>query len=152
MSTSIVKSLADKHGRLRTSLLPILQGIVAEENFLSEEAMVEVAEELNVSAAKVYGTATFYHFLAIKPQGEYVIRICKTISCSMKGKLLVQEEIERFLKIKAGETTADKKFTLIETNCLGQCHEAPAMLINEVPYTGLTPDKVRAILEDYSLK
>lgn len=152
MSTSIVKSLADKHGRQHTSLLPILQGIVAKENFLSEEAMVEVAEELRISAAKVYGTATFYHFLSIKPQGEFVIRICKTISCSMKGKQQVQEEIQRFLKIKIGETTIDKKFTLLETNCLGQCHEAPAMLINEVPYTGLTPEKVRSILEDYSNK
>lgn len=152
MSTSIVKSLAEKHGRVHSSLLPILQGIVAEENYLSEEAMIEVAEELNVSAAQVYGTATFYHFLGIKPQGQYVIRICKTISCSMKGKLQVLEEIERSLKIKVGETTPDKKFTLLETNCLGQCHEAPAMLINDVPYTGLTPERVRSILEDYSQK
>lgn len=148
----LVKSLADQHGRNQESLLPILQGIVLDKQFISEDAMVEVARELNVSAAQVYGTATFYSFLSTKPLGKYVIRVCKTITCMMHGKNQIVKELELLLKVNLGETTHDGQFTLLETNCLGQCHKGPAMLINETPYTELTSDKVREIILKYKEK
>ncbi|MGD0341857.1 MAG: NAD(P)H-dependent oxidoreductase subunit E [Bacteroidales bacterium] len=149
---NLVKELSDKHGRKRESLMPILQGIVAKHNYLTDEAMVEVARELDISAAEVYGTASFYTFLDTKVRGRYVIRVCKTITCSMKGKSDIIETLEDMLKIKVGETTADHMFSLIETNCIGWCHKAPAMLINEIPYTELTPEKVVEIIKDYIQK
>ncbi len=145
--TNLVKSLADKYGRQHESLLPILQGVVEKKKFLSEEAMVEVARELDISAARVFGTASFYSFLNTKPMGKYVIRVCKTITCMMHGKNLIIQELEKLLKIKLGETSHDGKFSLLETNCLGQCHKGPAILINDEPYTDLTPEKVRDIIE-----
>lgn len=149
---SIVKELARKHGRNRESLIPILQGLIEKNHYLTDEALVEVARELDISSAKVYGTASFYTFLDTEERGEYVIRICKTISCSMKGKIDVLHTLEDTLKIKVGETTTDKKFTLLETNCIGWCHKAPAMLINDTPYTELTPKKVTEILQEYMKK
>ena len=148
----LVKNLAEKHGRSRESLIPILQGVVQEERYISDEAMTEIARELDISAAQVYGTATFYSFLDTKPRGKYVIRICRTISCAMKGKNLILQELEDLLKIKLGETTQNKKFSLLETNCLGWCHKAPAILVNDVAYTELTPDKVRDIINEYMKK
>ena len=74
---NLVKELSDKHGRVRESLMPILQGIVEKHNYLTDEAMVEVAKELDISAADVYGTASFYTFLDTETRGKYVIRICK---------------------------------------------------------------------------
>ncbi len=145
----LVSEAVKKHGSSREALLPILQDIVAEKNFLSDMDMVEVAKELDISAADVFGTATFYSFLDSKPKGKYVIRICKTISCSMKGKSAILNTIEETLKIKLGETTADRKFSLLETNCIGWCHKAPAMLINDEPYTELTPQKVTEVLREY---
>lgn len=145
----LVSEAVRKHGSSREALLPILQDIVAEKNFLSDMDMVEVAKELDISAADVFGTATFYSFLDSKPKGKYVIRICKTISCSMKGKSAILSTIEETLKIKLGETTADRKFSLLETNCIGWCHKAPAMLINDEPYTELTPQKVTEVLREY---
>ncbi|WP_066628621.1 NADH-quinone oxidoreductase subunit NuoE [Labilibacter marinus] len=144
---NLVKSLADNYGRYHESLLPILQGVVEKKRFLSEEAMVEVAREIDISAAHVFGTASFYSFLNTSPMGEYVVRVCKTITCMMHGKNLIIQELEKQLKIKLGETSHDGKFTLLETNCLGQCHKGPAMLINDTPYTNLTPDKVRDIIQ-----
>ena len=144
-----VKTLADKHGRSRESLLPILQGIVSEQKYISDEVMTEVARELDLSAAQVYGTATFYSFLDIEPRGEYVIRICRTITCDMKGKKQILKTIEDMLKVKIGETSRDNKFSLLETNCLGQCHKGPAMLVNDQIYTELTPEKVTNLLNDY---
>lgn len=147
-----VKKLADKHGRKRASLMPILQDIIDEHRYLSDEAMISVARELDISAADVYGTASFYTFLDTEVRGKYIIRICKTISCSMKGKADVLHAIEDTLKIKVGETTSDRKFSLLETNCIGWCHKAPAMLINDTPYTELTSEKVTEILQEYIRK
>lgn len=146
---NLIKDLADKHGRDRKSLLPILQGVVDRENYLSENSMVEIAREVDIPAAEVYGTATFYSFLETKPTGKYIIRVCKTITCAMKGKNQMLFAIQDMLKIKLGETTPDNRFSLLETNCLGWCHKAPAMLINNKVYTELTPEKVREILSSY---
>ena len=149
---NLVKDLTEKHGRQRASLMPILQGIVEKHNYLTDEAMVEVARELDISAAEVFGTASFYTFLDTMPRGKYVIRVCKTISCSMKGKGEIIHILEDVLKIKIGETTSDKQFTLLETNCIGWCHKAPAMLINDMPYTELNEEKVIEIIKDYMHK
>jgi NADH:ubiquinone oxidoreductase subunit E len=145
----LIKELADKYGRKRESLLPIMQAIVEQEKYLSEYSMAEIAREIDVPASDVYGTATFYSFIETQPAGKNIIRICKTITCAMKGKGQVLFAIQDMLKIKLGETTPDKKFTLLETNCLGWCHKAPAMLVNNEVYTDLTPEKVREILSDY---
>jgi NADH-quinone oxidoreductase subunit E len=149
---TLIKDLADKHGRQRKSILPIIQGVVEQENYLSEQSMVEIAKEVDIPAADVYGTASFYSFLETKPTGKYIIRICKTITCSMKGKNQILFAIQEMLKIKLGDTTPDKRFTLLESNCLGWCHKAPAMLINDAVYTDLTPEKVREILTGYMKK
>ena len=105
--------------------------------------------ELDISAAEVYGTASFYTFLDTGARGKNVIRVCKTITCSMKGKNDIINTLEDILKIKVGETTPDKMFTLLETNCIGWCHKAPAILINDMPYTDLTPETVIDVIKGY---
>ena len=149
---NLVKDLAEKHGRKRESLMPILQDIVRKYNYLTDEAMVDVATELDISAAEVYGTASFYTFLDTEPRGKNIIRVCKTITCSMKGKNDIINTIEDILKIKVGETTPDKMFTLLETNCIGWCHKAPAILVNDMPYTDLTPETVIDVIKGYMRK
>ena len=146
---NLIKNLADEHGRKRESLLPIMQGVIEQEKFLSEYSMVEIAREVDIPASDVFGTATFYSFIETKPTGKYIIRVCKTITCAMKGKNQILFAIQDMLKIKLGETTPDKRFSLLETNCLGWCHKAPAMLINDDIYVELTPEKVRDILTSY---
>ena len=149
---NLVKELTEKHGRKRESLMPILQGIVEKYNYLTDDAMVEIAKELDISAAEVYGTASFYTFLDTQVRGKYVIRICKTITCAMKGKSEILQTLEDLLKITVGETTSDRMFTLLESNCIGWCHKAPAILINEMPYTELTPEKIVEIIKGYMHK
>jgi len=145
----LVHDLVAKHGTDRENLLPILQGVIDQERYLSEEAILKIAKEMSIPAADVYGTATFYSFLDTDPRGKYVIRVCKTITCAMKGKNQIIQAIENFLKIKVGETTIDKKFTILQTNCMGWCHKAPAMLVNDDVYTELTPESVVDILREY---
>lgn len=149
---SLVKRLVNIYGKKRESLLPVLQGVIEQERTLTEETLRIVAQELDLSAAQVYGTATFYSFLDTEPRGQFVIRVCKSITCSMKGKNQMIKTIEDTLKMKLGETTKDKKFTLLETNCLGWCHKAPAMLINDDIHIDLDEEKVIEIIDSYSKK
>jgi NADH:ubiquinone oxidoreductase subunit E len=148
----LIHKLADRYGRNRESLLPIMQDYLEQETFLTEEALTAVATELDISAAQVYGTTTFYSFLDTQPRGEFIIRLCQTITCDMKGKRQILNTIENLLKIKVGETTRDNKFTLLLTNCLGQCHKGPAMLINDRVYTELTTEKTTEIINTYLQK
>jgi NADH:ubiquinone oxidoreductase subunit E len=146
---ALISELSGKHGKERHSLLPILHGIVEKEHYLSKEAMLEVAKELDISAAEVYGTASFYSFLDTEERGRNIIRICRSITCDMKGKKDIIKTAEEVLKIKLGENSSNKRFSLLETNCLGLCAEGPAMLINDECYTKLTPASVREILNDF---
>lgn len=145
----LVKELSVKFGRKRESLLPILQGIVDENYYLSKEAMLEIARELDISAAEVYGTASFFSFLDTNAKGKYKIRVCKSITCDMKGKEHIIAAVEEILKIKVGETTQDERFSLLQTNCIGLCDEGPSMLINDDYFTRLSAERVREILGDY---
>ena len=98
IENELVRELANKHGRNRDSLIPILQDLVVQNRFLSKQDMIDVARELDISAADVFGTATFYSFLDTEVRGKYVIRICKTISCAMKGKNEILATIEEILR------------------------------------------------------
>ncbi len=130
--------------------MAVLQGVAQKERYLSEDAIIAVAKELNLSAADVYGTATFYTFLDTVPRGRNIVRVCKTITCYMKGKDGIILALENMLKIKVGETTHDRKFTLLTANCLGWCHKGPVMLVNDDVYPDLTPQKAIEVIEEYS--
>ncbi len=151
-NSNLINELVNTYGRDRTSLMPILQGVVERNNFISDLDMTEIAKELDLSAAQVFGTATFYSFLDTIPRGKFVIRVCKTITCDMHGKKIIVQTLENLLKIKVGETTQDKKFTLLETNCLGWCHKGPSMLINHEVYSELTAEKIHEIITEYMHK
>ena len=149
---NLVHELVEKHGRERNSLMPVLQGVVSQEKLLSEEAMIAIAHELDLSAADVYGTASFYTFLDTVPRGKNIIRVCKTISCHMRNKDELIAVLEDQLKIKVGETTHDKRFTLLTANCLGWCHKGPVMLVNDEVFPEVTPQRAIEIVEEYNKK
>ncbi len=143
-----INKLADKHGRCRSALMPILQEIQKEYYYVSDFAMQEIADVIGVHPVEVNGVVSFYSFLTDKPQGKFVIRLCRTISCDMAGKDRVVRQFENDLGIKFGETTADGMFTLEYANCLGLCDRGPAVLVNDRAYTKVTPESVHAILEE----
>ncbi len=145
----LVKQQTEAHGKTRESLMPILQAVIKSERFLSEDAMVAIARELDISTADVYGTASFYTFMDTRPKGKNIIRVCKTITCHMKGKDAVIGALEDLLKIKLGENTSDGKFSLLQANCLGWCHKGPVMLINDEVYPEVTPESAVEIIQKY---
>ncbi len=145
----IIENVLKKHGNKRSSLLPVLREVNEKVGFISDIALVEISKQMDIPIAEIHGVISFYSFLNKKKKGKFVIRLCKTISCEMKGKEKIKEIIKKELGVDIGETTPDGLFTLEETNCMGMCDKAPAMLINNEPYTNLTPEKVIEILDTY---
>jgi len=121
-------------------------------NYITEYKLKLIAQEAGLSYSEIYGVATFYSLFSLKPQGEYVIRVCDSGPCHLMGSTSIFMVLEKELKIKVGETTADGKFTIEEVSCLGICNEAPAMMINEKVYDNLTPPKIREILRELRKK
>jgi len=139
--------LGEKYGRERSGLLPILQEIQRRHHYISPYCMQIVADLLGLHPVEVHSVVSFYSFLNERPQGQFVIRLCHTITCAMAGKDQVARQLENDLGIRFGETTPDNKFTLQWANCLGMCDQGPAVLVNAHIFTHVTPEKVHSILE-----
>lgn len=143
-----IEELVQVIGNSRSSLLAILQAIQKKYNFISNFAQQEVARLLNIHPVEVYSLISFYSFLHSEPTGRNIVRICRTISCNMKGQLNIENAVVKELGINFGETTKDRRITLEYTNCLGMCDEAPAMLVNERVYTKIDPETAVKILKE----
>ena len=134
----------------KKDLLVLLERAQSRSGYLSQETITELAAALGLSISEVYGVASFYSFLSIKPQGRNIIRICKSIPCFLKDSQTIIEGVRKAIGIKPGETTPDGKFSFELTNCIGACDRAPAMMINNDVHVDLTTAKISKILEAYS--
>jgi NADH-quinone oxidoreductase subunit E len=130
-------------------LLNILHEIQDKEGYLSEESLKKVSVKYQIPISKLYGIATFYTMLKIKKQGKHIIELCGSPSCVLNKSREIEDFLEKELKIEIGETTKDKLFSVYKTSCIGCCDEAPAMLIDGKPYTKLTLERVKEILNDF---
>jgi NADH-quinone oxidoreductase subunit E len=117
--------------------------------WVSDEAVKAIAQLLSISNEEVDGVATFYSRIYRKPVGRNVILICDSVSCMIMGYGSIYEFISKRLSIKFGETTSDGRFTLLPISCLGDCDNAPAMMINNDHFNRLTVKKVEELLEQY---
>jgi NADH:ubiquinone oxidoreductase subunit E len=141
-----VVALVDKLGPGRSSLIPILQEVKRQHQGLDTEAMQVIAEALDIHPVEVYSVSSFYAFLHDGREGQFVIRLCGTLSCDFAGKDAVAEALADELKIGFGETTDDGLFTLEWASCVGMCDQGPALLVNDEVYTRATPQSVRDIV------
>lgn len=133
----------------KKDLLVLLEREQSRSGYLSRELMAELAASLGLSVSEVYGVASFYSFLSIKPGGRNVIRICKSLPCYLKNAQTIIDSVQKELGIRPGETTADGRFSFELTNCIGACDRAPAMMINNDVHVDLTPGKIAKILQGY---
>jgi NADH:ubiquinone oxidoreductase subunit E len=143
-----IRQLADRMGRDRSSLVPMLQEVKRKHHRIYSHAMQLIADELGIHPVEVHSVASFYAFLGDQPQGRFVIRLCRTISCDMQGKSRVQRQLENDLGVPFGKTTADGKFTLEFVECIGACDYAPAMLVNGALHKNMTAQEVDQLLGD----
>ena len=130
-------------------ILGILRQVQREKGYLSPEVIYQVAEELGLPPRQLWEVASFYSLYDLAPQGQHVIRICKSSPCHVRGAGEVLLALEEELGIEPGETTADGRFTLKEVSCLGLCSVAPAMMVGELVYGKLTGASVKEIIGKY---
>lgn len=117
--------------------------------WVSDEAIEEIAQLLNISSSEVEEVATFYSQIFRQPVGRNIIKYCESIVCYICGYAKIKRCIESHLKIKIGETTPDNRFTLLPVCCLGNCDKAPTIMINDDVYENLKSSEIPRILEKY---
>lgn len=130
-------------------LINILHKTQGEFGYLPEDAQREVALNLNIPVAQVYGVVTFYSFFTMKPKGKHAISVCLGTACYVRGADKLVDELKEQLKIKVGEVTPDGKFSLDCLRCVGACGLAPVLLIGDKVYGRVDPEQITEILESY---
>ncbi len=143
-----IKAEFPKYPDRRSLTLPALRIAQEEIGYVSEPAMIDIAELLDLTPIQVYDVATFYSQYNMKPVGKYLVQVCKTLSCSLVGAMSIVEHLQKKLNVTIGETSEDGFFTLKVVECLAACGSAPMMQINDRYYEQLTPEKVDQILSD----
>ncbi|MDX9974262.1 MAG: NADH-quinone oxidoreductase subunit NuoE [FCB group bacterium] len=156
MSTAAAQVTPDIDGILaqypnakRDALIPILQEVQEALGYLSKEAILLIGNHLGLPASKIYGVATFYNQFRFQPNGKFHVQVCRGTACHVKNSLAVLEAIKQELNVGPGQTTRDGVFSLEVVACIGACGLAPVITINGEFFAGLTPKKVRDIIENY---
>jgi NADH-quinone oxidoreductase subunit E len=144
--TAELQELLNSYSSDRRSLLRILQAVQRKMGYLADEALEEVARHLQVSAAEVYGVATFYNQFRFIPYGKHHVVACLGTACHAMGGQLILDAFERELDVKAGEITPDHEWSLDRVGCIGCCTKAPVVVINSSIHARMTPFKVEEVL------
>ena len=143
-----IKALCKLYPNKQAALLPILHRVQAKRGHLPDQALIEIADLLELSPAQVLDTAGFYDMYTRQKRGKHLIGVCESLSCELCGSGEILKALKKKLKIEPGQTTKDGKFTLITMQCLGACDYAPAVLIDETLYKTVTADQLDSILQE----
>ncbi len=143
-----IEQILSRYPIRRSALLPLLYLAQAEEGYISEAAMKEIAGILRLTPSQVYEVVTFYTMLNLKPLGRFHIQVCKSLMCALVGSDILLGWLHARLGIKPKETTPDGLFTLTTVECLASCGTGPMMQINDDYYERLTEEKLDRILAD----
>ena len=130
----------------RRHLISILQQVQGKLGYLPPEAMLAVAEFLEIPASAVYSVSTFYNQFRFTPVGKYPVKVCMGTACHLAGGALVLEAMARELDIGVGGITPDHEFSLDRVACVGCCALAPVVVIDDSVYPRMTPPKVEEVL------
>ncbi len=135
--------------RRQSACIEALKSVQRHRGWVSDEAVRDVAEFLEMSVDEVDSVATFYNLIFRRPVGRHTIFVCDSVSCWILGYDRVREAIEKQCGIGLGETSADDRFTLLPIQCLATCDHAPALMVDDDLHQDVEPEKVGEILERY---
>jgi NADH-quinone oxidoreductase subunit E len=144
-----IDALRPRYPTTRALLLPALHlAQRAWGGWLPEEAMLAVARELELAPSEVYGVVSFYDLFHERPVGRHRIRVCTNVPCMVRGSDEVMAALRATLEVEEGEVTPDQRCSYVHFECLGACEMAPMMMVDDRYHGDLTPEKVRAIVEE----
>lgn len=142
------EAILTRYPEKRAALLPALHLAQREFGWISPEVMQYLSDLMGIPVTEIYDTASFYTMFKLKPTGKYLIQVCSTLSCYLRGSREIVEHIKEKYGIGPGETTPDGKFTLWKVECLGSCGTAPVVQINDDYYEDMTIEKLDQVLEN----
>lgn len=144
-----LKEVIAAHKDQKGAVIPVLHEAQDIYGYLPIEVQEMISEGLNVPLAEIYGIVTFYAQFSLNPKGRYQIGVCLGTACYVKGSGDILNKVKEILNIEVGECSADGKFSLDATRCIGACGLAPVMTVNDDVYGRLTVDEVADILKKY---
>ena len=127
---TLAREIIGRYPKRRSAMIPLLHVAQAQAGWVSNEAMVEIAELVDTTPAEVLGTCSFYEMFKREPVGKYLVNICVTMSCALAGAADLMERAQERLGVRVGGTTPDGMFTLASAECQAACTEAPCLQVN----------------------
>lgn len=150
-ATAKIAAIRSRYPTAQAACLPVLHVAQDEVGYISDEAIEAVAEILGLPAAHIWGVVTFYTMYHRHPTGRHVLMVCTNVSCMLRGGYDVLHALESKLGCKAGETSADGEFTIVEEECLAACADAPCLIAGERYFLRLTPETAARALDEIKL-
>ena len=138
-----------QHKGTEGALMQVMQKAQDIYGYLPPEVQHHIAVNMGVPVSEVYGVATFYAQFLLNPKGEHPVAVCLGTACYVKGSGQLMEKLEMELGIQSGGITADRKFSLEATRCIGACGLAPVLTVGEDVYGRLVPDDIKGIIAKY---
>ena len=126
----LAREIIGRYPKRRSAMIPLLHVAQAQAGWVSNEAMVEIAELVDTTSAEVLGTCSFYEMFKREPVGRYLVNVCVTMSCALAGAADLMEHAQERLGVRVGGTTPDGMFTLASAECQAACTEAPCLQVN----------------------
>ncbi len=147
--STIATEIINNFGAAPEMLVQILVAFVERYSWISEQALRQIAKELNLSRADVHGVVSFYHDFRTKPPGKHVVKICQAESCQAMGSRELTSHAEKKIGVNLSQTTDDGEVTLEPVYCLGNCACSPAVMIDENVYGRVDRKKFDSLLEKH---
>jgi NADH:ubiquinone oxidoreductase subunit E len=144
-----VDDILSRYNGSRETVIPILQDITEEFNWLPPNVLMRVSQVKQIPIEHILRIATFYKAFSLKPRGKHIITVCTGTACHVKGAQRILDRLERELGVETGETTSDMQFTLEAVRCLGCCGLAPVVTVGDDLYGQVNPAKAAALIDKY---
>jgi NADH:ubiquinone oxidoreductase subunit E len=145
-----LNAVIEKYKGDKSRLMAVMQEAQGIYGYLPIEVQAKIADGMDVPLEKVYGVATFYAQFSLSPKGQNHVAVCLGTACYVKGSGLIYDKFQELLGIGGDECTADRKFSLTASRCIGACGLAPVLTVNEDVYGRLTVDDVPGIIAKYN--
>ncbi len=149
MEIDKVQEIIERWEKREDLTIEMLHDVQSEFNYLPEDALSQISEEVGVPISTLYSVATFYRAFSLTPRGRHMISVCMGTPCHALGAPIVVEALERQLNVKCGGTTDDMNFTLETTGCVGTCGLAPVIIVDDELYGPVNPAKVSKLVDKY---
>jgi NADH-quinone oxidoreductase subunit E len=145
---TLLDPLIARYKGQKGNVIPLLQGVQDIYGYIPRPAFEKISQETGLELSEMFGVATFYSQFRLAPLGRHIIKVCHGTACHVQNANEITESLEDTLKVKDGETTGDRLFTLESVACLGCCSLAPVMMIGDQTYGKLTGNEAMKIVKN----